>query len=435
MSETQPGKSPKLISIAILLAISLGFSTAFALQNPVFESPDEPGHLAYVNFVSQNRRLPNQLADGESVVQGHHHPLYYTLAAGCVSLLELDRKVDVWSKSHPPPRGQVPRWESSWSRWPDNEAGDFWLYRLLRLSNALVSSSVSLLVYRAALFLLPERSAFLGSVCVAGLPQLQFIGASISNDALTATLSALSLLLLIRVLKNPETRAVWLLAGVAIGFAILAKKSNLVLLPGAIVAYLSLNEPKRYLAGLCWMAAAAAAICGWWFVRNYMLYDEFLGSRMEEFANSHLVDRKLPLDPYFRWRFPTATLMSFFGSFGWLSVYISIWALGLPIIIYATGTLSALISRPNGDVAKAVRVAATICSFTLAGLYIYNLTYTQPQGRLLFPMLPALGLLIAIGFDRIMQRFIRVGPHLTWSIPVTFVLCDAFALWRNITYY
>lgn len=68
--------------IIALLAFSFVFlAAAYAAANPLFEATDEIRHFRYVRYLQENRALPPLTAEASKQYQAHHPPLYYTLVA------------------------------------------------------------------------------------------------------------------------------------------------------------------------------------------------------------------------------------------------------------------------------------------------------------------------------------------------------------------
>src|ERR671933_10205 len=82
-------KAPWLQGAAFaLLVYAAALAALSALLAPPFEAPDEPAHLAYVDFIATRAALPNQYGPdrpltghGISPTEGHQPPLYYAAAA------------------------------------------------------------------------------------------------------------------------------------------------------------------------------------------------------------------------------------------------------------------------------------------------------------------------------------------------------------------
>jgi hypothetical protein len=125
-----------------------------------------------------------------------------------------------------------------------------------------------------------------------------------------------------------------------------------------------------------------------------------------------LVDVKTLTSPYFLDPFPGMLFKSFVGAFGWMNLWLSAkfyWLWGCIGIVSALGYVKGLFQ--NRVDCRITSILLTIPTLSLALVIQLNLTFSQPQGRYLFPALPALVTLEAIGLERL--------PG--WSKRVTFV--------------
>jgi hypothetical protein len=151
------------------------------------------------------------------------------------------------------------------------------------------------------------------------------------------------------------------------------------------------------------MAAVALVVCAVSpvFLRNQALYGDWLGSAMEARTYSGLVDAKPLVSRYFVTSFPYWTFRSWFAHFGWMSVPVSLrWIgpLALPWIAGAAGLLAANL-KPREQ--RHVALHGVLVASAVAGLVYYNLTFTQPQGRLLFPVAASAAVLASVGLFRL----------------------------------
>jgi 4-amino-4-deoxy-L-arabinose transferase-like glycosyltransferase len=70
---------------ALTLIYFVALATTFAAITPVAFGFDEDHHLSYVSYVARTGSIPNQdVADQSIRYEGHQPPLYYFLAAGCL---------------------------------------------------------------------------------------------------------------------------------------------------------------------------------------------------------------------------------------------------------------------------------------------------------------------------------------------------------------
>ncbi len=104
-------------------------------------------------------------------------------------------------------------------------------------------------------------------------------------------------------------------------------------------------------------------------------------------------------------------LESFWGRFGWLSIrlpngiYLSTWIFMIFIVAGAATILALKGKRSPDDKAKATRAIVTFAGIlVLLALLIRNMGDFQPQGRYLFPALPAFALWFAAGISLLPKR-------------------------------
>jgi predicted RND superfamily exporter protein len=76
-----------------------------------------------------------------------------------------------------------------------------------------------------------------------------------------------------------------------------------------------------------------------------------------------------------------------------------------------------------------------VCALNGVGLVHYNLTYSQPQGRLLFPTIGALAVLVALGWRELCGA---LAPRLRATMVASALLimagCDVAVCWAYHSY-
>ena len=425
------------IWLAVLCLYGILHSATYALTNPPLESPDEPGHLGYVNRFAAGKGIPNQYDPKEVLPEGHQTPLYYFAAGEIFRLFGGPISVQLPVSNAKPP---APLFDHRPNPFPSSR--DRNLFYGLRLAGAFLVGLTVLQTGRAAHKLMPLGHVWLvAPMIVATLPQLAFIGSSISNDGLVAMFAACVVYAVSCCAMEPDSRGHWILLGMYLGLAFLAKKNAIVLAPaallflGALRLYRGKNLGK---IGVNSLLAAGVALLLFLpvFIHNLSLYGELLGNRMETDTMPQLVYPQDLNSWHFRYIFPHVVPVSFVAQFGWMVVEVKavfvwrmVWFLG------ALGCLGALALFDR------VRGAVAIFCFAgflgnIAGLVYYNLLFPQAQGRLLFPSLACLAMLCALGLYEITSR-VRLPYKFLALVPIAiwFLWFDLLCFYTNQNFY
>lgn len=460
------------------LAGYLALATAYALVLPLGHAPDEPAHFAYVLFIAEHGRLPNFYAD-QVGYESYQAPLYYTLSAAVCKLAMVaaqslgagsppavpehlldaaDPKAPLPPEivKHPwVPRGQYrlmfAAWREALAYSPVQRAG--WL--AVRLFTVLLGGLGIWLAWLIVGVLFPGRPWLADSVAalMAFLPMYTHISGAVGNDPPTVVVLSLSLLLILLILRDgPQPRRVALL-GLALGLGMLTKDSANVAIPVALLALAGsaghryepteadsfLVSLARRIAALRWgliarrlalMLGVMALVAGWWPARNIMLYGEPLPYP----ANPQT---QRPWDFYLM--FPDQllpalglslpmTFRNFWGNFAWTNIALAPWIYWALLVVSLTPLPGLALLVADG---RAGRLGWT--TFQHAGFRVLMLTLALmalavtghalfigigggSQGRYYFPVLSVLGLLAALGLERVLPAAAR--PKLPWVIAV-----------------
>jgi len=439
-----------------VLAYFLLFATVFAAVVPPFEAPDEPAHLAYVSFVATRAELPSQYDPqralpslfGMIVTEGHQPPLYYALAALLVRLVAPGGSIEAVARPNPEHawnggrRVDVPLLQHT-AGVPLPRVSDRFAFLLLRLFSVALGAANVATVLVLARRLLPGCWQLVPGIFVATLPQFLFMSAVISNDGLANLLATLCLLQAMRLLDAPDRRRSYLVLGILLGLALLAKKTALFLLPGLALLLGCMAYRRR--GRLAWIALSALVmlgsallVAGWFFVRNKLLYGDLLGTQMERATLAVLVQEKPLTSAYFRTQFVDELFPSFVGRFGWMQVSLPsavYWFYGLLLGISAAGVVSAVWARRFPAALAALAAVFGLSCF--GGIIAYNLTYSQPQGRFLFPVLSLLAALLAAGLRELLhpRPLRRAVPLVIGGLIAGFVLADGLSIATIVQFY
>lgn len=410
--------------IVYILTLFLALATLYNATVPLGEGPDEPGHLNYVLFLAREDRLPVQRAAPEpSDVEGEGHqpPLAYLLAVPAVAWLphdELNISLSanphfLWNGGNDPAAFM----RTSREYWPWRGVTLAW--HLARGVSTLLGAVTVYCTWKACRTLAPRRPALalLASAFVAFNPQFLFTSALVTNDTLLAALSAgLFWLCVVWMNDSSESRLYRpILAGVLLGLGLLTKQSALLFVPLLVWASWCAGHGKW--RNITIWGGVALLIAGWWYMRNWHLYGDPLG---------YTAFRAKFLTQSFNWHNPLAWTSavaqlhaSFWARFGWMSLRPAEWV----IRVYGTVAVLALLglawnvgrtlcaARPNhrasqskiqtlkSAVASPWMLVALLPLLAFAWTVSFALTagLVAWQGRMLFPALPALAILLASG--------------------------------------
>ena len=228
------------------LALALFGAALFAnaVSLPAYVGFDGPDHLAYVRFVLTERAFP--LATQGP--QMYHPPLFHALAAAVLGPLEA---LGV----------------------PERVA-----LRPVPFAAAATQVAVAFALARS-LFPADRGRAALAAAAAALLPVNVYTAAYVGNEPVHGALAGLALLVAVGALRRGAAPGWALGAGALAGLAALTKASSLLLVPllaGALAALPLLAGLRRgagraAAAGAAVLAGAAAA-CGWYYLRNQLVF-------------------------------------------------------------------------------------------------------------------------------------------------------------------
>jgi tetratricopeptide (TPR) repeat protein len=204
---------------------------------------DAKEHLKYVNYIEEHRALPLPNEGWEM----YQPPLYYLIAAAGLSACNLS-------------------------------INDPTSILVLRLIGAFLGIAQFVFVFLGLRLLFSGRTAFVGLLLAAFLPMHLYLAHYVTNEILAAALATATLYLCLRLLKSdtPHTsQFAWL--GLALGAAMLAKATSVLLLPIAIAAIAGKFAYARAplaisLRNLGLLLAICFTVCGWHYARIWLRF-------------------------------------------------------------------------------------------------------------------------------------------------------------------
>jgi len=401
----------------IILLYAL-LATHYNLTVPLFETPDEPWHFAYVQHLARGGGLPVQssVTPGLWRQEGSQPPLYYLAAALLIAPLDSNDFPAGWP-ANPHAAIGLPLAEGNKNFVIHNPTvehtpgGTTLAMHLVRGLSTLLGAFTLLAVFRLgrAVFGQPVLPSLLSVALVACNPQFLFIHAAVSNDPMATVTASWSLVAIVeRWQQQAQPRPTRM--ALLLGLAALSKVSNLGLM--AILGLAAIwewgqQQPKPF-SWSAWrqvlwqpsirsslrVLVIALAIIFPWYLRNLLLYGDLLGLgtmlAIVQGNSSSLADFL---------RHNEGLELSFWGVFGWFNIlaphqfYTVIKALDR----VALAGLLLLLWRSRGRPGLPLTLLAAWLGVMLLALARWATLTPAAQGRLLFPAIAGIGILLVAG--------------------------------------
>ena len=414
------------VVIALFIALAVGFSLG-----PIFEGPDEFEHYRFIRVLIQKRSLPNPYH--EQGAQFHQAPLYYALVAPVTFLVNDDNFSQVDGQLNPF-RGYEftipgndnknvflhPRAE----RFPYQDSSVARTVHMLRLVSVALGTGTIVASYAVFRILWPTRTdrLLMALGFVAFMPHFLYMSSVITNDNLLFLLATISLLLLLRQLKDGPSWHNAVLLGLILGAALLTKVNAAFLVFPVGLAILLDRRTWRY-ASLT--LAVTVSIAGWWYARNLILYDDITSARaLFEAAQPNEAIQMGALVPGVGLSNLPFTYRSFWARFGdgrvpvGQPIYVFFDFLTAAVLVgfavWITRWIVTLKARLNDNVK--VQQFLVVGMFILAWMaflgYYSSIAINGHQGRYLLPGIAGWGALVTLGLETWTPDQIRVPAAL-----------------------
>ncbi len=284
-----PAEARRANRLALLLisGVYLALALPYTFLTRAWEANDELDHATYIEYIVRHGALPR--ISGLNGYESHQPPLYYLLAAGWQKLLGIPAfKPSVVANPNVAAESNAgQRFLEILHNYTPVQHQDAVYLHELRLLSVLFGLATVLLSYGCArlVFARAETALSVG-LLVALLPKQLVVDSVVTNDTLVITLCALALFIFLLSEKarqeSEEPRRRWFMfaLGVTLGLAAITKLNSLPLagLLLSLTAVPALRR-RRLLADSALAVAGALAASLWWFVRNKVMYGQFLASR------------------------------------------------------------------------------------------------------------------------------------------------------------
>jgi hypothetical protein len=411
----------------VLLTLLLGF--AYSAVNPIHEGTDELRHYRFVQYIIQNKTLPVQ-GQESCRSQSHHPPLYYLMASAVSFWVETGQ--DVCHSPQDNPFWGYRQWEVG----TDNKnlyihqpnemfpwQGEALAAHLARGINVLLGGLAVAVTWLTARLIWPtNRWIAFGSVpLIAFLPQFLYMSGTLNNDIIAAVAGGLVCLVGVLLINRPGPLTNPVKWGIVFGVVYsLALMSKFNLAPfglplALVIVYKTLWQKEFrnfFVAGLT-MTASTAALAGWWFVRNQILYGEPTGFRIltelwgvrEASSSWGLLWIELPgIWSSFvgRFGFGQIPLPALVYQISWGLTFFAIFGIGFYLfwVIYNQNQMP-LAKADLANESPHLLLLGLVAVIAIVVVFAYVLVSPAgAMGRFLFPGLPTFAILIFWGLTR-----------------------------------
>lgn len=406
--------------LIFVLYVLLG--AGYSLLMPLWEAPDEPAHYQLAWHFTTYGRYPSQ----ELNYEAHQPPTFYYLEATILRALNaIDPELTRYRRPKEYPftiRKPERRFE-----WTDANYVFLWGAYVMRWVNLTFGGIALWLNWKTFKQIAPSSLALAALALVALMPQYLHIMSSINNDALGTLAGALLFYLAIRFLKEPSPWFSFVLIVLAFLLPLFTK---LTVLPvsAAILLLLAWTwlfgfPQKRWLVYSGALLLLSAGVF-------YMLFPETVRGAWTEIEWRLFSLRKNALTSKYIRDISSQILWTYWGKVGWLAVGLPFRVIQLLTVLGVTGMLLqiyTLIKSGRRGASLSLWVATwAIALFTLLAVSRNGLTTFATQGRLLFPAVGALSLLMVAGWHDAIPP--GAQPYLPLLVISLFVAGNVF-LW------
>ena len=439
-------------AIALILIGFIVLGTVYSVVTPLFEASDELWHYPFVKHLADGGGLPVQDPSIEQPwrQEGSQPPLYYALGALVTFWIDTSDLAEVrWLNPHADIGVETADGNLNMVVHSDRESfpyrGTALAVHIVRFLSVLMGAITVLCTYLIALEVFPRQKTLAAGAAAfnAFVPMFLFISGSVNNDNLTILLCSLTLFILVRLVHSARLSGqmpndqmgfgIWdlgfghcSLLGLVIGLGALSKASALGLIP-LIALGLALSAwqrraesvPRRlawFFGSFAIVLAVSFAVAGWWYLRNWLLYRDpsglntfvaIVGPRLHQPTLRQLLGE---------WE---GFVKTFWGLFGGVNVAMEPAAYGVlnALAIFGALGLILLLARWLSKIAASSKKALSLIPYPLSLtilltwptiLFLALIRWTTitkaSQGRLMFPAISGIAVLLALGWSQWMPR-------------------------------
>lgn len=403
---------------AVVTVLFVVIGLLYLSATPPFEAPDESAHFLYAHTWIETGELPVMKSYQEmwqsGQLAGHHPPLYYALLSLPLRLTERTDLADYYIANPFASIGTVTLNNQNVFLHLMTHTGDTGIAIMLgRLVSIALGVATLWFVYGSAYLITADPAFSAWVMLLAGsIPTFVFISAAINNDNLATALFSAGILWLVRVVQQRTlTSRNAILIGVILGGLALTKL-NTIMMFGLVGGTLFIGLLfKRFtlrsvVMTLLLAGGISMALAGWWYVRNWQLY----GDPLALSATERIWSRGQPPTEWNAILFEAKGVWeSFWLVLGWFNIRGGDWFYSYIAVVIALGGLGVLVQVYRDRSFRQYFVLfGAIIMLLVIGLAITTRQINVSQGRILFPGLAAITILMVSGWRTLL------GPRWYW---------------------
>ncbi len=419
-----------------LAAVFLAKQFLMVVIFPPFTGHDEVAHLAYVQTVVSEQRVPVLVKD-QIPDQYYRYCQYILDWSPCEPdnprwLVQPFRFADwggagvfpageQYAANHPPLYYLI---ASPIIRISEGSSPETQQY-LLRVLAIPIGLAVVLLAFLTSWTVFPG-DRFLGitvAAFVAFQPQISYEAAMVNNDVLSIAITSLILFLLVRGMRDRFPWFDCFLLGTAFGLALLIKGNSIVIAPiiaVAMVLGLGLRNVRSWVTKGIAVAGTGFLLALPWYVYLYRTYGNLDGlEQVKEIQQPWNRAAGTFSDLLFNRSFVWSRWQETWGAFGWRRIQLEstiLWIIAVPIVVALVGLLvytlrslnvarqqhndgeaTSAFTGPSLFQAKALFVLFLACVVAYLAVVQFGTSFILTQARYYFPFVNGAALLIMLG--------------------------------------
>ncbi|MCS6909211.1 MAG: glycosyltransferase family 39 protein [Anaerolineales bacterium] len=435
--------------LGLLLLARLAVGLTYSFLNPPWESYDETGHFQYARYLAKHRVLTLRSGDPEAEViwSKFQPPLYYIVVMPILLVFDFGPAFE-----YPARNPYLATGEGGVNyALPSNKPSPLAVTQVtallvMRSVGVLISTASVVFVYLTArrLWRRHKAPAWAATCLYAFWPQFLFMGSMATNDLLMVALAAPLTYLTAEACRRGLRRREWALAGLLILSGLLTKLNGVAFLPPLLVAaLLSLTpQPRRrwaLTAGvlLVSLLVGAGLLSSMEFVTGQLFRPETFWRFIRNLRNE-----VGPAPVALNWSVAEYGFRSYLALYGWGNLEGFPWLYPPALVglaLAALGWLRLGLRSTGVEPSRRVILGLGLWPLSLIGLALaLAIAQSDPYllvGRYLLPSLPALAMLLVLGWQALLPTCIwrYFWPALSlgviligWLTPVT-IIAPAYA--------